>query len=52
MRSWRTDCGKKLLLIKHIVNLPQRNFNGLPLLTGNDKHYRVIKDIQIKKYRP
>ncbi len=23
---------------------------GLPLLTGNDKHYRVMKDIQIKKF--
>lgn len=23
---------------------------GLPLLTGNDKHYRVVKDIQIKKF--
>jgi len=25
---------------------------SLPVLTGNDKHYRVIKDIQIKKFRP
>jgi hypothetical protein len=25
---------------------------GLPLLTGNDKHYKVMKDIQIKKFRP
>ena len=25
---------------------------GLPILTGNDKHYRIIKDIQIKKFRP
>lgn len=25
---------------------------GLPILTGNDKHYKIIKDIQIKKYRP
>lgn len=25
---------------------------GLPILTGNDKHYKVIKDIQIKKFRP
>jgi predicted nucleic acid-binding protein len=26
--------------------------HGLPILTGNDKHYRIIKDIQIKKFRP
>ena len=25
---------------------------GLPLLTGNDKHYKVMKEIQIKKFRP
>ena len=25
---------------------------GLPLLTGNDKHYKVIKGIKIKKFRP
>ncbi len=25
---------------------------GLPILTGNCKHYQIIKDIQIKKYRP
>ncbi|HIJ42306.1 MAG TPA: type II toxin-antitoxin system VapC family toxin [Deltaproteobacteria bacterium] len=25
---------------------------GLPILTGNDKHYRMLKDIQIKKFRP
>jgi len=25
---------------------------GLPILTGNDKHYRTVKDIQIKKFRP
>ena len=25
---------------------------GLPLLTGNDKHYRVMKDLQIKKIVP
>lgn len=24
---------------------------GLPILTGNDKHYKVLKDIQIKKFR-
>ncbi|UCF94388.1 MAG: PIN domain-containing protein, partial [Desulfobacterales bacterium] len=25
---------------------------GLPILTGNDKHYRILKDIQIKNFRP
>ncbi len=25
---------------------------GLPILTGNDKHYKIIKGIQIKKFRP
>jgi predicted nucleic acid-binding protein len=25
---------------------------GLPILTGNDKHYRTVKDIQIQKFRP
>lgn len=25
---------------------------GLPILTGNVKHYKIIKDIQIKKFRP
>ena len=25
---------------------------GLPILTGNDKHYRIVKDIQIAKFRP
>jgi predicted nucleic acid-binding protein len=25
---------------------------GLPILTGNDKHYKVMKDIQIKKFVP
>ena len=25
---------------------------GLPILTGNDKHYNIIKGIQIKKFRP
>ncbi|MDF1580742.1 MAG: type II toxin-antitoxin system VapC family toxin [Desulfuromonadales bacterium] len=25
---------------------------GLPLLTGNDKHYKMMKDVQIKKFRP
>lgn len=25
---------------------------GLPLLTGNDKHYKIMKDVQIKKFCP
>ncbi len=25
---------------------------GLPIHTGNDKHYKVLKDVQIKKFRP
>lgn len=25
---------------------------GLPLLTGNDKHFRVLKDLEIKKFVP
>ncbi|MBW2339983.1 MAG: type II toxin-antitoxin system VapC family toxin [Deltaproteobacteria bacterium] len=25
---------------------------GLPILTGNDKHYKFIKHVQIKKFRP
>ncbi len=25
---------------------------GYPLLTANDKHYKVLKDIQIEKFRP
>jgi len=25
---------------------------GLPILTGNDKHYKIFKDAQIKKFRP
>ncbi|MBW1775004.1 MAG: type II toxin-antitoxin system VapC family toxin [Deltaproteobacteria bacterium] len=24
---------------------------GLPILTGNDKHYKILKNIQIKKFR-
>ncbi len=24
---------------------------GLPLLTANDKHYKAMKDVQIKKFR-
>jgi len=26
--------------------------HDLPILTGNDKHYNVIKDLQIKKFVP
>ena len=25
---------------------------GLPIRTGNDEHYKVLKDVQIKKFRP
>ena len=25
---------------------------GLPILTGNDKHYKILKGVQIKKFRP
>ena len=25
--------------------------NGLTILTGNDKHYKIIKEIEIKKFR-
>lgn len=25
---------------------------GMPLLTGNDKHYKVVKGIALKKFRP
>lgn len=26
--------------------------HGLPLLTGNDKHYKVMGDIELKKFSP
>jgi predicted nucleic acid-binding protein len=26
--------------------------HGFPILTENDKHYKGVKDIQIKKFRP
>ncbi|MFC1725607.1 type II toxin-antitoxin system VapC family toxin [candidate division KSB1 bacterium] len=26
--------------------------NALPLLTANDKHYKIIKEIDIKSFRP
>jgi len=25
---------------------------GTPILTANDKHYKILKDLQIKKFRP
>lgn len=25
---------------------------GFPLLTGNDKHYKIMKDLEIKKFAP
>ncbi len=25
---------------------------GLPLLTGNDKHYKVMRGLQLKRFRP
>ena len=25
---------------------------GIPILTANDKHYKVLKDLQIKKFKP
>ncbi len=25
---------------------------GIPLLTGNDKHYNVVKEISLNKFRP
>lgn len=26
--------------------------HGLPILTGNDKHYKILKGLQVKKFRP
>lgn len=26
--------------------------NGLPILTGNDKHYKMINELEIIKFRP
>jgi hypothetical protein len=26
--------------------------HGLPILTCNDKHYKILKDLQTKKFRP
>ena len=25
---------------------------GIPILTANDKHYKILKDLQIQKFRP
>jgi predicted nucleic acid-binding protein len=25
---------------------------GNPVLTGNDKHYKVLKDLEVKRFRP
>jgi len=25
---------------------------GLPILTGNDKHYKILKNLKLKKFRP
>jgi predicted nucleic acid-binding protein len=25
---------------------------GLPILTGNDKNYKILKDMQIRKFKP
>ena len=26
--------------------------NAFPLITGNDKHYKIIKDLELKIFRP
>lgn len=26
--------------------------NGLPLLTANDKHYKIISEVELKLFRP
>ena len=26
--------------------------HGIPILSGNDKHYKILKDVQIKNFRP
>lgn len=26
--------------------------HGLPLLTGNDRHYKVIKEVELSKFKP
>ena len=44
--------------LSHSVEIPDALIaatavvNALPLLTGNDKHYKVISDLEIKKFRP
>lgn len=27
-------------------------FHGMPILTGNDKHYKTLKDLEIKRFCP
>ena len=44
--------------LSHSIQLPDALIGatavtyGLPILTGNDKHYKILKDLQIKKFRP
>jgi predicted nucleic acid-binding protein len=44
--------------LSHSIQLPDALIGatavtyGLPILTGNDKHYKILKDMQIKKFRP
>jgi predicted nucleic acid-binding protein len=26
--------------------------HGMPIATGNDRHYKVLKDVHVKKFRP
>jgi len=26
--------------------------HGLTILTGNDKHYKIIKEVEVNKFRP
>ena len=26
--------------------------HGVPILTGNDKHYKILKELQVKRFRP
>lgn len=26
--------------------------HALPIVTGNDRHYKVLKDVKVKKFRP
>ena len=44
--------------LSHSIQLPDALIGatavtyGLPILTGNDKHYKILKGMQIKKFRP